>query len=90
MAGGVENVFRRLRENTDRGSPEHALRVVFRASSEVRRPILIGTFLVIVVYLPLFYLSGLEGRLFTPVGVAYVTSVLASLLVSLTLTPVLC
>ena len=86
----VENVFRRLRENAARGQPEQPLLVVFRASSEVRRPILIGTMLVIVVYLPLFYLSGLEGRLFTPVGVAYVTSVLASLLVSLTLTPVLC
>ena len=86
----VENVFRRLRENAARGQPEPPLLVVFRASSEVRRPILIGTMLVIVVYLPLFYLSGLEGRLFTPVGVAYVTSVLASLFVSLTLTPVLC
>jgi len=87
---GVENVFRRLRENATRGKPTGTLLVVFRASSEVRRPILIGTLLVIVVYLPLFYLGGLEGRLFTPVGMAYVTSVLASLFVSLTLTPVLC
>ena len=87
---GVENVFRRLKENAERSAPEPALAVVYRASSEVRRPILIGTFLVIIVYLPLFYLSGLEGRLFTPIGVAYVTSVLASLLVSLTLTPALC
>ena len=75
----VENVFRRLRENAARGRPRHALAVIFRASSEVRRPILIGTFLVIVVTLPLFFLTGLEGRLFTPIGIAYITSVLASL-----------
>lgn len=86
----VENVFRRLRENAARERPEKPLLVVFRASSEVLRPIVVGTLLVIVVYLPLFFLSGLEGRLFTPVGIAYVTSVLASLFVSLTLTPVLC
>jgi len=86
---GVENVYRRLRENAQRSDRRHPLLVIFRASSEVRRPILIGTLLVIVVYLPLFYLSGLEGRLFTPIGVAYITSVLASLLVSLTVTPVL-
>jgi len=88
----MENVFRRLRENARRPVSErrHPLQVVFRASSEVRRPILIGTFLVVVVYLPLFYLTGLEGRLFTPIGVAYITSILASLAVSVTLTPVLC
>jgi CzcA family heavy metal efflux pump len=86
----VENVFRRLRENAHRGKPRNMLLVIFSASSEVRRPILIGTLLVIVVYLPLFYLSGLEGRLFTPIGIAYITSVAASLLVSLTVTPVLC
>jgi len=86
----VENVFRRLKQNAGRGRVRHVLLVIFRASSEVRRPILIGTLLVIVVYIPLFYLSGLEGRLFTPIGIAYITSVLASLLVSLTVTPVLC
>ncbi|MHC4919688.1 MAG: efflux RND transporter permease subunit [Planctomycetota bacterium] len=86
---GVENVHRRLRENAA-GKRLGPLLVIYRASSEVRRPILIGTLLVVVVYLPLFWLSGLEGRLFTPIGIAYVTSVLASLLVSLTLTPVLC
>ncbi|MFH2000556.1 MAG: efflux RND transporter permease subunit [Planctomycetota bacterium] len=89
---GVENVYRRLRENANKPKPERRkpLLVIFQASSEVRRPILIGTFLVVVVYLPLFYLTGLEGRLFTPIGVAYITSILASLLVSITLTPVLC
>jgi len=86
----VENVFRRLRQNSARPQPLHLLHVIFNASSEVRNPILIGTLLVVVVYLPLFYLGGLEGRLFTPIGVAYIVSTLASLVVSLTVTPVLC
>ncbi len=86
----VENVCRRLRENSRCCPGFRPLLVIFRASSEVRRPILIGTFLVMVVYVPLFFLSGLEGRLFTPIGIAYITSIAASLLVSLTLTPVLC
>ena len=87
---GVENVFRRLRQNREAGSPLHPLRIVYRASSEVRKPILVGTLLVVVVYAPLFALSGMEGRLFTPIGVTYVVSILASLVVSLTITPVLC
>ncbi len=86
----VENVFRRLRGNTASGRRKDPLRVVFEASSEVRNPILIGTLLVVVVYLPLFSLTGLEGRLFTPIGLAYIVSTLASLAVSLTVTPVLC
>jgi len=86
----VENVFRRLRQNRAAGSPRAVLSVIFRASSEVRKPILVGTFVVAAVYLPLFALSGMEGRLFTPIGIAYIVSILASLLVSMTLTPVLC
>ncbi|MBI2921267.1 MAG: efflux RND transporter permease subunit [Planctomycetes bacterium] len=87
---GVENVFRRLRQNSQSPEPKPLLWIIFKASSEVRNPILIGTLLVVVVYLPLFSLTGMEGRLFTPIGLAYIISTLASLLVSLTLTPVLC
>ncbi|MHC4449870.1 MAG: efflux RND transporter permease subunit, partial [Planctomycetota bacterium] len=82
----VENVYRRLRQNRDKP----ALGVIFLASSEVRKPILIGTLVVAAVYLPLFALSGVEGRLFAPIGLAYIVSIMASLLVSLTVTPVLC
>jgi CzcA family heavy metal efflux pump len=86
----VENVFRRLRQNKTMSAPRRALEVIYRASSEVRKPILIGTLVVAAVYIPLFALSGMEGKLFTPVGMAYIVSIIASLLVSLTVTPVLC
>ncbi|MCK6474423.1 MAG: efflux RND transporter permease subunit [Planctomycetes bacterium] len=86
----VENVFRRLHQNAQAKDPEPPLWVVFRASSEIRKPVLYGTLLVTVVYLPIFFLGGIEGRLFAPIGLAYIISILASLLVALTLTPVLC
>ncbi|MCS6851607.1 MAG: efflux RND transporter permease subunit [Gemmataceae bacterium] len=85
----VENIFRRLRENLRAAAPRPVLAVIEAASIEVRGAIVFGTMMVILVFLPLFALSGMEGRLFTPLGVAYITSILASLLVSLTVTPVL-
>ncbi len=86
----VENVYRRLNENRQAAKPRRPLQVVYEASLEVRAPILYGTVLVLLVFLPLFFLQGLEGRLFAPLAVGYITSVLASLLVAMTVSPVLC
>ena len=89
---GVENVFRRLRENRQKPQ-EHrkaAIDVIFEASCEVRRPILFATFIVIVVFVPLFALSGLEGRMLSPLGISYIISIFASLLVAITITPAMC
>src|SRR5438067_23311 len=85
----VENIFRRLKANHALPQPRPALLVVYDASREIRSAIVFGTMVVILVFLPLFALSGIEGRLFAPLGVAYIVSILASLLVSLTVTPVL-
>jgi CzcA family heavy metal efflux pump len=85
----VENIFRRLKENNARAEPLHPLRVVYAASVEIRGAIVFGTIVVILVFLPLFALSGVEGRLFAPLGLAYIVSILSSLAVSLTVTPVL-
>ena len=87
---GVENVVRRLRENRRLASPQPVLEVIAKASTEVRSGVVYATLIVVLVFLPLFALPGIEGRLFTPLGLAYIVSILASMLVATTLTPVMC
>lgn len=86
----VENVHRRLRENRQAASPRPVLRVIAEASGEVRNSILFATVLVILVFIPLFGLAGIEGRLFAPIGIATIVAMAASFLVSLTVIPALC
>ena len=86
----VENILRRLKQNRALGNPLSTLEVVRSASVEVRSGIVYATAIVVLVFVPLFALPGIEGRLFTPLGIAYIVSVLASMLVSMTVTPVLC
>jgi HME family heavy-metal exporter len=85
----VENIFRRLKENNTSENPRPPIHVVYDASREIRSAIVFGTIVVILVFLPLFAISGVAGRLFEPLGIAYIVSILSSLLVSLTVTPVL-
>lgn len=86
----VENIFRRLRENVNAINPKSVLKVIFEASSEVRNSIVTATIIICLVFIPLLNLTGIEGRLFTPLAISYLTALLASLIVSLTVTPVLC
>ncbi|MBI4742407.1 MAG: efflux RND transporter permease subunit [Betaproteobacteria bacterium] len=86
---GVENVLRRLKLNRAAAAPRPAAEVIAAATLEVRSAILYATVIIVLVFVPLFVLPGIEGRLFTPLGVAYIVSILASMLVSVTLTPVM-
>jgi HME family heavy-metal exporter len=87
---GAENVLRRLRQNRASASPRPALAVIGNATTEVRSGIYYATLIIVLVFVPLFALTGVEGRLFAPLGIAYIVSITASMLVSMTLTPVLC
>ena len=88
----VENVWKRLRENKMKPLAERqsVMDVVFHASKEVRMPILNSTLIIIVSFVPLFFLSGMEGRMLVPLGIAFIVALVASTVVALTLTPVLC
>jgi len=85
----IENIFRRLRENRQLPNPKPALAVIYNASLEVRTSIVYATLIVALVFIPLFALEGIEGRFLAPLGLAYITALVASLVVSLTVTPVL-
>jgi Cu(I)/Ag(I) efflux system membrane protein CusA/SilA len=88
----VENVFKRLRENRQKPKEKQSavINIIFEASKEVRMPILSSTLIIVASFVPLFFLSGMEGRMLAPLGIAFIVALFASTLVALTLTPVLC
>ncbi|MDG1073595.1 MAG: efflux RND transporter permease subunit [Methylophilaceae bacterium] len=86
----TENIFRRLRENRVLAQPASIFKVVYEASIEVRSSVVYATIIVALVFVPLLTLSGVAGKLFAPLGLAYITAIMASLLVALTITPALC
>jgi CzcA family heavy metal efflux pump len=88
----VENVYRRLKENARKpeGEKQPVLSVIYNASVEIRSSVINATFIIIAAFIPLFFLSGMEGRLLAPLGIAFIVSLFASLIVAITLTPVLC
>ena len=86
----VENVYRRLRENSLRADPLPAINVIFNASREIRSSVVYATFIVALVFLPIFSLSGLEGKIFAPLGFSYIIAIVSSLAVALTVTPAMC
>ena len=86
----VENIVRRLRENRARQVPAPSLRVIFEASREIRDSVVYATWIILIAFVPIFLLGGVEGRIFAPLGLAFTASLFASLIVAVTLTPVLC
>ncbi|MDR8393158.1 efflux RND transporter permease subunit [Aliifodinibius sp. S!AR15-10] len=88
----VENVFRRLRENAKlpKSEQKSAMQVVFEGSKEIRTSIINATLIIMIVFIPLFFLSGLQGRILKPLGLSYIVSIGASLIIAMTVTPVLC
>ena len=86
----VENILRRLRENRRSGGPRPALEIIYEGSREIRNSIVFATLVILVAFLPVFFLHGIEGRIYRPLAVAYIAAIASSLVVAITLVPVLC